>query len=219
MSTPGSDPPGAGFIAFEGVEGCGKSTQIERLADHLIRQGRSILVTREPGGTPLGDALRGLLLSPASSGIDGETELFLLSASRRAHVTQTIRPALARGQIVICDRFADSSVAYQGGARGLGLEVVERINALATGGLMPQATVLLDLDPAVGLARVGRRGRAEDRMEREALAFHRRVRETYLLLAERRGEEYCRIDASASPDQVFAEILAYLAPILGIQTG
>ena len=160
------------FIAFEGVEGCGKSTQIELLARALSEKKQPYIISREPGGTPLGEALRELLLSPASTGIDGLTELFLLEASRRSHMQEVIRPALERGVVVICDRYADSSVAYQGGGRELGVELVTELNRRATDGLMPDITILLDLDPKTGLIRVGRRQRPEDRMELEALEFH-----------------------------------------------
>jgi dTMP kinase len=200
------------FIVFEGIEGSGKSTQIARLSVELTRSGRPHLITREPGGTPLGDALRELLLSPASTGIDGLTELFLLEASRRMHVCQVIRPALERGVAVLCDRYGDSSVAYQGGGRELGVDTVEALNRQATGGFEPDVTLLLDLPVEAGLARVGRRGLGEDRMERETLAFHERVRQTYLDLARRRRDTYRVIDASGSPGAVFAEVARHLEP-------
>ncbi len=202
------------FLVFEGVEGSGKSSQIGRLADLLTRLRRPHLVTREPGGTPLGDALRALLLSPASSGIDGLTELYLLEASRRTHVRQVILPAMAQGRIVICDRYGDSSVAYQGGGRRLGIDLVETLNRQATDDLQPDITLLLDVRPEVGLERIGRRPGAQDRMEREALAFHRRVREAYLEVARRGGERYRVIDGEAAPDRVFSEILEALRPLL-----
>ncbi len=218
-----SSPPGsedhratrARFIVFEGIEGSGKSTQILKLSALLAQAGRPHLVTREPGGTPLGDALRELLLSTAGAGIDGLTELYLLEAARRMHVHQVLRPALERGVIVLCDRFSDSSVAYQGGGRELGIEVVETLNSQATAGLVADLTFLLDLPVETGLARVGRRGRAEDRMEREARAFHERVRQTYLEVARRRGAAYRVVAADRDPDAVFAEILHHLGPLLG----
>ncbi len=200
------------FIAFEGVEGCGKSTQIRLLAERLSRESRPHLITREPGGSALGDALRDLLLTPAGEGIDGLTELFLLEASRRHHVKQVIRPALRNGQIVLCDRFADSSVAYQGGGRGLGVERVEQLNALATGEVWPDRTILLDLPAEDGLVRVGRRSDPRDRMEREALDFHRSVRQTYLDIARRRGDRYRVIDARPGPAEVAAAVWGALGP-------
>ncbi len=205
------------FIAFEGVEGCGKSTQIEKLASWLISINRPYIVTREPGGTPFGEALRELLLSPASTTIDGLTELYLLEASRRVHLNEVINPALNQGLVVICDRFADSSVAYQGGGRKLGVEMVEKLNYQATSGVMPEVTILLDLDPVIGLTRVGHRPRPEDRMELEAIAFHQRVRAAYLELAAKRGEAYAVFDANKSPAEISGEISAhlnqYLSPV------
>ncbi len=203
------------FIALEGIEGCGKSTQIARLAEHLDRNGRAYRITREPGGTPFGDALRDLLLRPEGEPLDGLTELFLLEAARRRHVREVIVPALIAGSIVIADRYADSSVAYQAGGRGLSTELVEQLNDLATDGLMPDLTLLLDLPADVGLARVAGRDRARDRMERERIDFHRRVRAAYLELARRRGEERYRvIDARRDIEVVTDEVLAAVAPLL-----
>lgn len=217
-SEPGRVEAGGGlFLAFEGIEGCGKSTQIAELARHLAQRGRTCRVTREPGGTPLGEALRRILLDPESAGIDGLTELFLLEASRRAHTREVIEPALARGEVVIADRFADSSVAYQGGGRGLGVELVERLNAVATGGLMPRLTFLLDLAPEEGLARVARRDRRGDRMEQEAIEFHRRVAEGYRALAARRGAAYCVLDAARPPEDLAREIRESVSPLLAGQ--
>jgi dTMP kinase len=187
------------FIAFEGGEGCGKSTQIERLAAHLASIGRDAVVTREPGGTPLGEILRRVLLDPAGAGIDGWSELFLLEAARRAHVEQVIRPALERGLIVITDRFADSSVAYQGGGRRLGLEQVE---------------AFLDVEVEEGLRRIARRDASRDRMEQEQIEFHRRVRDAYRQLAARRGSAYILIDGALPPDEIERAIRARLASCL-----
>jgi len=202
------------FIVFEGIEGCGKSTQIDRLCAHLTRQQRSFLVTREPGGTSLGDALREILLRPGTSSLDGLTELFLLEAARRAHVREVITPGRLQGLVVISDRFADSSIAYQGVGRGLGVELVERLNALATEGVEADLTILLDVPVEVGLARVAHRARGEDRLEREVRAFHERVREAYLKLARRRGDRYRVIDADRPEEETFAAILACLQPLL-----
>ncbi|MFC1572914.1 dTMP kinase [Candidatus Eisenbacteria bacterium] len=210
----GSSTIRAPFIAFEGVEGCGKSTQISLLSHFLASSTRPFLITREPGGTPLGDALRNILLSPRSSGIDGLTELFILEASRRVHVQTVILPALSRGIIVVCDRFADSSVAYQGGGRRLGAGLVEALNRRATGNLQPDVTILLDLPAEAGLSRVGRRPEPEDRLERETLAFHKRVRNAYLRLAARRGDNYRVVDASASPEQVHKLVMAHIGPMI-----
>lgn len=169
------------FIVFEGPEGAGKSTQVALLARRLRTSGRSVTTTREPGGTPTGDAIRELLLH-ADVTIDPLVEFLLYSASRAQHVREVIRPALARGDVVVSDRFAAASIAYQGYGRGLELPFVESLTARATLGLRPDLTVLLDLDPVEGLRRVAGRG-IEDRLERAGLAFHRRVREGFLAQA------------------------------------
>ncbi len=207
----GQTAPRGLFIAFEGMEGCGKSTQIERLAAYLSKIGRATCVTREPGGTRLGETLRRVLLDPASAEIDGWSELFLLEAARRAHVEQVIRPALDRGLIVLSDRFADSSIAYQSGGRELDLEQVESLNRLATGGLTPDLTVLLDVEVEEGLRRIAHRDASHDRMERERIEFHRRVRDAYRQLAVRRGSAYIRIDGALPPDAIEQTIRAHLA--------
>ncbi len=202
------------FLSFEGIEGCGKTTQIERLASRLRTDGRACLVTREPGGTPFGDQLRDLLLRWEGSEIDGLIELFLLEASRRAHVARAILPALAAGTIVISDRFADSSIAYQAGGRGIDREWVEHMNRYATGGVEPDLTFLLDLDAEEGLRRVQQRDRTEDRLEREKLDFHRRVRESYLALAAGNRERFRVIDATMDAARIHEKILAWVVPLL-----
>lgn len=187
------------FIVFEGPEGAGKSTQVVRLGERLRRQGVPVTVTREPGGTPTGDAIRELVLH-ADVEIDPLVEFLLYSASRAQHVREVIRPALQRGEVVLSDRFAGASVAYQGYGRGLDLDFVDDLNRRATDGLRPNLTVLLDLDPAEGLRRVAGRG-AEDRLEREDLAFHQRVREGFLSQA-RRDPSWQIVDASRSAGEV-----------------
>lgn len=170
------------FLTFEGIEGTGKSTQIARISAWLREQGRDVLVVREPGGTDLGEALRGILLTPVHEGIAPRAELFLYLASRAQLVAQKIRPALAAGRIVIADRYGDASIAYQGGGRTLGEDRVRSLVDFATGGLRPDRTYLLDLAPEASLARVRSRG-TPDRLEGEALIFHRRVRAAYRRLA------------------------------------
>lgn len=202
------------LIVFEGVEGCGKSTQIERLAQRVRETRRTVRLTREPGGTRIGEAIRDLLLAPDFEAIDGLTELFLLSAARRVHVQEVIAPALSRGEIVLCDRFADSSVAYQGGGRELGRAPVERLNVLATEGLAADLTILLDLPIADGMRRVAERGAAEDRLERESSAFHARVRDAYLEIARRRAATYRILDAAREIEEVAADVWAAVAPLL-----
>ncbi len=171
------------FLSFEGIEGSGKSTQIERLASWIREQGRAALVVREPGGTALGERLREVLLERASEPIDPKSELLLYLASRAQLVSRVIRPALAQGDIVLADRFGDASVAYQGGGRGLDAARVRSLVRFATGGIQPHRTYLLDLDPGTSLARVRSRGAALDRLEGEALAFHRAVRAAYRRIA------------------------------------
>jgi dTMP kinase len=188
------------FISFEGVEGAGKSTQIARLAGLIKSWGRDdVLVTREPGDSPLGAKLRELVLSPPSGvSIDAHAELLIMLADRAQHVSEVIRPHLDRGGIVLCDRYADSSVAYQGYGRGLDVATVHQLNAFATGGLVPDRTFVLDLDPAVGLQRQSEK----TRMEAEALAFHQRVRAGFLALAEAEPDRIAIVDASGSADAV-----------------
>jgi len=188
------------FITFEGIEGCGKTTQIRLLAERLRQHGREVLVTREPGGCPIADAIRGILLHPDSSALAPRAELLLYSAARAQHVDEVIQPALSRGTLVLCDRFIDATVAYQGGGRGLDPSLIDSLNTLATGGLLPGLTLLLDMPAEEGLQRARRRNTAtpeEDRFERENLAFHRRVRDAYLELA-RQHERFLVIDATGS---------------------
>ena len=201
------------FITFEGIEGSGKSTLLERLCGYLSGRSLSLLRTREPGGSEIGRALRGLLLD-CRQDVAPETELFLYLADRAQHVSRVIRPALARGDIVISDRYADSTIVYQGYGRGLDLEELLRLNAFAVGGLWPDLTVLLDVDPALGLDRAKARNSAaglsvsEGRFEAEAMAFHQRIRQGYLDWAARSPERFRVVNASASPDAVYAETLA-----------
>jgi dTMP kinase len=187
------------FIVFEGPEGVGKSTQVALLGERLRREGVAVTVTREPGGTQTGDAIRELVLH-ADVAIDPLVEFLLYSASRAQHVREVIRPALERGEVVLSDRFAGASVAYQGYGRGLDLDFVGDLNRRATDGLRPDLTVLLDLDPAEGLRRVAGRG-AEDRLEREDLSFHQRVREGFLAQA-RNDPSWLLVDASGPADAI-----------------
>lgn len=192
------------LITFEGPEGAGKSTQLARLAARLSGLGVPHLVTREPGGTDLGTRVRAVLLDPELS-IDPLPEFLLYSASRAQLVREVIRPALTRGEVVLCDRYADSSLAYQGAGRGLDGALLETVTQEATGGLRPDLTVLLDLDPAVGLARAAARGQP-DRLERADLSFHTRVRAGFLALAVREPGRFLTLDAGRSPDELEAAI-------------
>lgn len=194
------------FITFEGVEGAGKTTQIQRLAARLREDGRQdVLVTREPGDGPLGQELRGLALHPPMGiHVEPRAELLIMLADRAQHVGQVIAPHLESGGIVICDRYADSSAAYQGYGRGLDVTEIARLNAYATDGLMPDLTVLLDIDPAIGLARQ----RERSVMEEEALPFHLRIRAGFLALAADAPQRWLVLDAARPPDAVHQDIWA-----------
>lgn len=201
------------FITFEGGEGTGKSTQLERLAARLRKLGHEVVVTREPGGTPLAEAVRAVLLDPAHQP-DGLVEVFLLEAARRDHVEKVIRPALDRGAAVLCDRYADSSWVYQGLVRGLGRAVVERLNELATGGLEPDLTIVFDMDPAVALGRALERNSEvatdEGRLDEEPMEFHELVRDGFRELARRWPGRVRVLDAEGDPDEVFRRVVDLL---------
>jgi dTMP kinase len=184
------------FITFEGVEGSGKSTQVEALARRLSERGLPVTLTREPGGTPVGEEVRRILLDLGHEGMLPLTELFLYLASRAEHTARIVGPRLEAGDVVISDRYADASVAYQGGGRALGAAFVGPLNQAATAGVKPDVTFLLDLDPEEGLSRLAaaRGETARDRIEREALVFHRRVRAAYLEAAEREPARFVVVD-------------------------
>jgi dTMP kinase len=195
------------FITLEGPEGSGKTTHARLLADWLAETGHDVLVTREPGGTRIGDVVRTLLLDPIYSGIRPETEFLLFSAARAQLVGDVIRPHLEKGGIVVCDRFADSSLAYQGYGRQLHRDILRTITAFATGGLVPDLTLCLDLPVAEGFRRKQNRGQAErDRLEQEQIAFHERVREGYLALAKAEPDRWMILDAGRSATEVQQEI-------------
>ena len=200
------------FITLEGGEGAGKTTQILHLAEWFQRRGTSCILTREPGGTPLGKSIRALLLNPENQGMAAETELMLYMADRAEHVHKVILPALTAGRTVLCDRFFDATLVYQGAARGLPLERLVQLHRLVLGGLRPQLTLLLDLPPEVGLSRArgqlakGARALIESRFEHEAIEFHRRVREGYLNLARQEPDRFRILDAALDEERVQAEI-------------
>ncbi len=190
------------FITFEGPEGSGKSTQARLLAGWLRGQGLDVLLTREPGGTPIGDRIRSLLLDASVGSLTSRAEVLLFSASRAQLVHTVIRPALKAGRVIICDRYADSTYAYQGYGRGLPLNELRTITRFATGGLEPDLTFLIDVPVEIGLSRK-RGGTGEDdwnRMEQERLAYHRRVREGYLELARQAPQRWVILDGRASPE-------------------
>ncbi len=195
------------LVTFEGVEGSGKSTQVRRLAAHLAARGVPHVVTREPGGTPLADEIRKLLLAPRDEAVFPETELLLYEAARAQHVRGFIFPALESGSAVLCDRFFDATTAYQVHARGLDAGEVDRLNRFAAGGLTPDLTLLFDLAPEQGFSRLAGRGRAVDRIEGESRAFHRSVREGYLRLLETQPVRIVRIDASPPEEEVWLRVL------------
>lgn len=196
------------FITFEGGEGCGKSTQIGLLEATLTGVGFSVVTLREPGGTDLGEEVRAILLDHSHNSMSASAELLLYEASRAQLVAERIRPALAIGQIVICDRFIDSTLAYQGYGRGLLLEEIEQVNRIATRGLTPDLTVVLDIAPEIGLARATRGG--TDRLESEDVAFHERVRHGFLELAKANPARYVVIDASDTVEEVQARVIEAL---------
>ncbi|TLM82020.1 dTMP kinase [Pseudarthrobacter sp. NamE5] len=207
------------FIAFEGGDGAGKSTQAARLAEALEARGLTVLRTREPGGTPIGEKLRSLVLDHGHGLIDAHTEALIFAASRAAHATQVIRPALDRGEIVLTDRYIDSSVAYQGAGRALGEDAVRSLNEWATSSLHPHLTVLLDVDPAMGRRRRTAGDAAEDRLEAEADEFHTRIRDAFLELARRRPESYLVLPAHLSVSELSALILERVDSLLASQQG
>jgi dTMP kinase len=195
------------FITFEGTEGCGKSTQVQRLKAHLERNKFPVLVTREPGGTPIGETIRDLLqFAPHGAGMTGETELLLFEASRAQLVREVIKPALDRGLYVISDRFFDSTTAYQGAARKLDNRIVEQLNRFAVGECRPDITFVLDVDLATAQARLQRTPRRPDRMERQPAEFYEAVRQAYRDLAEHEPDRVVLIDGSRSEEKIENEI-------------
>jgi dTMP kinase len=190
------------FITLEGPEGSGKTTQLRLLTPWLSAEGFEPLVTREPGGTPIGEQIRDLVHDCRHTEMAPETEILLYSASRAQHVAEVIRPALAGGRVVLCDRFFDSTYAYQGYGRGLSLEALRRITSFATQGLVPDLTLYLDVLPEVGLRRREESGEALNRLDREALAFHHRVRHGYLALMEEEPARWRSVDATGAIESI-----------------
>jgi len=197
---PGS-APGGHFLTFEGMDGCGKTTQLRMLAQYLREQGRMVIETVEPGGTDIGRQIRRILLDPANTAIHARTELLLYFASRAQNVEEVIRPALAAGNEVLCDRFTDSTLVYQGCGRGLAASVVLTLDRIACQGLRPDTTILIDIDLETSLNRARRRneryGQSESRIDDESAAFHEDVRKGYLALAEAEPERFIVIDGRA----------------------
>ncbi len=208
-------PPGmvlGTFITFEGCEGSGKTTQAMMLRDYMVSRGKEVVLVREPGGTPLGQKIRDLLLDPASGNISPITEALLFAADRAQQVRDVVRPALQIGQVVISDRFVDSSLAYQGVARGCGLEPVKNLNDWATGGLEPHLTVFLEMPVKDSLARAERHG--FDRIEKEKLEFHENVRYAYNMLHRIYAYRYVIIDATGTQEMVRDRVVAEVEKII-----
>jgi dTMP kinase len=201
------------FITFEGIEGCGKTTQLELLARHLKKSGREVITTREPGGTPIGERIRSILLDAKHQEMEPITELLLYAAARHQHISEVIQRALESGAVVICDRYADATTAYQGAARNVEPAVLKELHQIATGGLMPHLTILLDCPAQAGLGRARARNAKEDvegkadRFEREELAFHERVREGYLAIARAEPGRVAVIDASSDAQTTHRRIV------------
>ncbi|MDK9718759.1 MAG: dTMP kinase [Trichlorobacter sp.] len=209
------------FITFEGIEGCGKSTQIALLATALQQVGQRVLLTREPGGCPIANQIRTVLLDAANSALVPMAELMLYAASRAQHLAEVIRPALSDGVIVLCDRFSDATRAYQSFGRGLDRQTIETLNNLACNDISPDLTVLLDCPVEVGLGRARQRieatsGPREERFELESLAFHQRVRDGYLQLAAAEPDRFVIVDATGQPDQVAQALSGALLPRLTV---
>lgn len=195
------------FITLEGPDGAGKSTQIENIKSYFENAGREVVVSREPGGTPISEKLRNIVLDNGNAEMDDITEMFVYAAARAQHVSEKIRPALDKGSVVVCDRFVDSSIAYQGYGRNLGDQVAE-VNRYATGGLEPDVTFFMDLDPEIGRSRIGKDVR--DRLEQQKLDFHYRVYEGYKAICEKYPERVVRIDATRTIDEIKEDIYSKL---------
>jgi dTMP kinase len=215
------------FITFEGLDGTGKSTQIEKLAKALRARGLSVAVTREPGGTPTGEKIRHVILDSATTGLSPMAEMGLMFASRAQHIREVIEPALAQGKIVLCDRFTDSTEAYQGAGRKLGSEAVLDLHRILCGNLQPDLTLLMDSDVAASVERARRRNQKtakhahshkdENRFEQESRAFFGRVRNGYLAIARRDPQRVVVIDARGTPSQTHAKILEVVLPQLRLR--
>ncbi|WP_338752478.1 dTMP kinase [Bacillus sp. FJAT-52991] len=199
------------FITVEGPEGAGKSSMMQRLIQQLEEEGFRVTGTREPGGISISEQIREVILNKENTEMDGRTEALLYAAARRQHLVEKVMPALLRGDIVLCDRFIDSSLAYQGYARGLGIEEVFEINRFAVDDVMPDLTLLFDVRPEVGLARINAHVEREvNRLDLESIHFHEKVREAYLLLSERFPDRIVKVNAEASVEEVFHQSMTYI---------
>lgn len=207
------------FITFEGIEGCGKTTQIALLADLLRQRQIPVVVTREPGGCAIADKIRAILLDSTNSAITSECELLLYAAARAQHISEVVKPALEQGKIVLCDRFCDATIAYQGYGRMLDVATIDWLNEYSCQGIYPQLTLLLDLDVTTGLTRARQRNSNdyildEDRFEAESMQFHQRIRDAYLNLSNAQPQRIKIIDATGNQDSVFARIVNAINPLM-----
>ena len=203
------------FITFEGPEGAGKTTVIQKIAERLAQENIDVLATREPGGIEIAEKIRTIILDPAHTAMDERTEALLYAAARSQHYFEKVRPALDAGKMVICDRFIDSSLAYQGYARGIGVEEVLSINEFAIGKKLPDMTILFDLAPEVGLARIHAHGEREvNRLDVESLAFHKKVREGYLQLVERYPKRIYVVNADQNIERVVEDVWSLLYEVM-----
>jgi dTMP kinase len=206
------------FITFEGIDLCGKSTQVDLLAEHLSSLGIEVILSREPGGPPISEEIRDILLNPKNASMTPLTELLLYEASRAQHTAELIRPSLQKGKWVILDRYGDASLAYQGHGRELGPELVRQLNDLATGGLVPDLTIVLDLSPEEAARRTKGKAWKADRLEGEALHFHRRVRQGYQQLAREEPGRVKLIDGCGTVEDIHRQILALVEPLVDERT-
>ncbi|MFA6829092.1 MAG: dTMP kinase [Bacilli bacterium] len=198
------------FITFEGCDGCGKTTAIRKVDEILTKNQIEHVLSREPGGSKIAEQIRGIILDKNNTEEDSRTEALLYAASRRQHLVEVIKPALENGTLVICDRYIDSSLAYQGYARGLGIDNVMSINAFAIENTMPDLTFFLDLTPEEGLARIQGRNRDSDRLDNEKLSFHKKVYEGYKIINEKYSSRIFSIDARQTPDEIANEIASVI---------
>lgn len=203
------------FITIEGPDGSGKTTILQMLAQNLVNEGYDVVATREPGGIEIAEQIRRVILDPENTAMDPRTEALLYAAARRQHLAEKVKPALEKGKIVLCDRFVDSSLAYQGFARGLGIDEVYSINQFAIENMMPEMTLYFDVAPEIGLERINKnKGREVNRLDLEKLEFHQKVREGYLILADRFSERIVKVDASKDLNAVYEQAEAQIKELI-----
>ncbi|MEW8971045.1 MAG: dTMP kinase [Mesobacillus sp.] len=203
------------FITIEGPDGSGKTTILQMLAQNLVNEGYEVVATREPGGIEIAEQIRKVILDPENTAMDPRTEALLYAAARRQHLAEKVKPALEEGKIVLCDRFVDSSLAYQGYARGLGIDEVYSINQFAIENMMPEMTLYFDVAPEIGLERINKnKGREVNRLDLEKLEFHQKVREGYMVLADRFSERIVKVDASKDLDTVYEQAEAQIKELI-----